>query len=40
MQGRSKRQQESNEKLAAVSILLLLSCLAIVIMYKLMGWPL
>jgi hypothetical protein len=40
MQGRSKRQQDNNEKLAAVSTLLLLSCLAIVATYKLMGWPL
>lgn len=40
MQGRSKRQQENNEKLAAVSTLLLLSCVALVLICKLIGWPL
>lgn len=40
MQGRDKRQQESNEKVAAFSVLLLLISFAILAICKLIGWPL
>jgi hypothetical protein len=40
MQGRSKRQQDNNEKIAALSVVLLLSCVAIIGLCKLIGWPL
>jgi hypothetical protein len=40
MQGRSKKQQDGNERLAALSVVLLLSCIAIIGICKLIGWPL